>query len=222
MINAEGLYFSYTGAAPFVLDGVDLAIARGEYVSVVGDNGSGKSTLMRLILKLLKPTRGAVTTSAARVGYVPQRGDYTNAGFPLTVWEMLRSYEKILKTGGKRELDACLEVVGMSAYRQRLVGGLSGGQSQKTLIARALLGNPELLILDEPSTGIDAPSQSEIYGILRELNREKGITVVSVEHNLTAAVANSTLIYHLASGHGHSCTPEQYAAEYLGGGHRHA
>jgi zinc transport system ATP-binding protein len=85
------------------------------------------------------------------------------------------------------------------------------------MIARALMGSPELLVLDEPSTGVDAGSQKEIYGLLRQINRENGVTIVSVEHNLEAAVINSTLIYHLAEGRGHLCTPKQYAAEYLSG-----
>jgi zinc transport system ATP-binding protein len=217
MIHADGLNFSYTGGKPYILRHLQLDIQSGEYVSVVGDNGSGKTTLMRLILNLLKPTSGTVSNDAARVGYVPQRSGFTYSGFPLTVYEMLYSYGKILKTDVKKDIDESLALTGMSDYKKSLVGSLSGGQSQKTLIARALIGNPELLVLDEPSTGVDLPSQNEIYGILRRLNREKGITIVSVEHNLQAAMSNSTLIYHLASGHGHICTPEQYAKEYLGG-----
>ncbi len=77
------------------------------------------------------------------------------------------------------------------------------------------MGNPQLLILDEPSTGVDPDSQKEIYGLIKKLNTEEGITIVSVEHNLEAAVSNSTLIYHLSGGHGHFCTPRQYADEYL-------
>ena len=92
---------------------------------------------------------------------------------------------------------------------------LSGGQSQKILIARALIGNPELLILDEPSTGVDINSQKEIYGFLKKINKENGITIISVEHNLDAAISNSTLIYHLAGGYGHLCTPQKYVNEYI-------
>ncbi len=95
------------------------------------------------------------------------------------------------------------------------MGNLSGGQSQKILIARALMGNPDLLILDEPSTGVDIKSQKEIYGFLKKINQENGITIVSVEHNLDAAISNSTLIYHMTEGNGHLCTPRQYADEFL-------
>ena len=215
MISARELYFSYNGAPPYVLSDVDFDINNGEYVSVVGDNGSGKTTLIRLALGLLKPVRGYINTSAKITGYVPQRSGRAEAGFPLTVFEMLNSYRRLLKVRDKNVIFEALALVGMSGYENTLARSLSGGQSQKILIARALIGEPELLVLDEPSTGIDAGSQEDIYRILRTLNREKGITVVSVEHNLAAAVSNSTEIYHLSGGHGHICTPQQYAEEYL-------
>ena len=192
-----------------------MHIAAGEYVSVVGDNGSGKSTLMRLVLGLLKPTRGTVSTSAKRIGYVPQRSDYAQRDFPITVGELLRSYARIIGASPKVETREVLALTGLQAHERSLVGGLSGGESQRVRVARALMGKPELLVFDEPSTGIDRTSQEEIYGLLRKINRERGITIVSVEHNLSAAMASSTLIYHLHGGHGHICTPEQYAEEFL-------
>lgn len=216
MIKAENLFFSYTGSAPYILDDIQLEINKGEYVSIVGENGSGKSTLMKLMLKFLKPIRGSIVSYAEHVGYVPQKNDYTNSGFPITVYEMLNSYRHLLKIRDKWVMEESLQLVGLSDMRQALMGTLSGGQTQKAHIARALMGEPELLLLDEPSTGVDTDSQKEIYGLLKKLNAEKGITIVSVEHNLSAAVTNSTLIYHLAKGKGHVCTPGKYAAEYLG------
>ena len=216
MILAEGLFFSYTGAPPYILQNIDLEIQNGEYISIVGENGGGKTTLVRLALKLLRPTRGTIETTARRVGYVPQRESRADSGFPITVYEMMNSYRKLLKIKEKRVINETLAMVGMSGQNETLTRSLSGGQSQKTLIARALMGEPDLLILDEPSTGVDASSQEEIYNILRTLTRDRGLTIVSVEHNLVAAVANSTGIYHLSGGHGHICTPEQYAREYLG------
>ncbi len=218
MIKAENLFFSYSGLPPFILDGINLEIRNGEYVSVVGENGSGKSTLMRLILKFMKPTRGSILSQAKRIGYVPQKNDFSNSNFPITVYEMLNSYRRLLKLKSKDMIAEKLEQVGMTDFAGALMGTLSGGQSQKILIARALMGNPELLLLDEPSTGVDRNSQREIYGLLKKLNEEKGITIVSVEHNLEAAVTNSTLIYHLQGGQGHLCTPQQYADEFLRNG----
>ena len=217
MITIKDLSFSYTGSPPYVLHGLNLMIRDGEYVSVVGENGCGKSTLMRLILKFLKPTSGSIVSQAIRVGYVPQKSDYSNAGFPITVYEALDSYRKLLKIRDKSVIEKGLQQVGMQAFASALMGTLSGGQGQKILIARALMGAPDLLILDEPSTGVDIQSQREIYGFLKGINQNNGITIVSVEHNLDAAVSNSTLIYHLTDGHGHLCTPKKYAQEFLGG-----
>lgn len=216
MIKVDNLYFSYTGTRPFILTSLNLELKAGEYVSVVGDNGSGKSTLVRLILKFLKPTSGRIETSSKRTGYIPQKSDYANTSFPITVYEMLNSYRRILKVKDKGCIDETLGQVGMRDFSSALIGTLSGGQYQKVLIARALMGSPDLLVLDEPSTGVDAGSQREIYRIIKRLNQEQGITVVSVEHNLVAAVSNSTLIYHLAGGHGHICSPQKFAAEFSG------
>lgn len=215
MVRAENLSFSYSGLPPFILDDVNFEIRDGEYVSVMGENGCGKTTLMKLILKFIKPTGGKIICQAKRIGYVPQRNDFSNSGFPITVYEVLNSYRKLLKVKDKNAVKKNLEWMGMSSFADSLMGNLSGGQSQKVLIARALMGEPDLLVLDEPSTGVDINSQKEIYAFLKKINREKGITIISVEHNLEAAVSNSTQIYHLAGGKGHLCTPEQYAEEFL-------
>lgn len=215
MIKVENLFFSYTNSPPYILDDIHLEIPDGEYVSVLGENGSGKSTLMRLLLNLIKPTKGTILLQTKKIGYVPQRNDFSNSNFPITVYEMLNSYRRILKIKDKTIIMKSLSQLGMLDYANALVGTLSGGQAQKMLIARALIGNPDLLILDEPSTGVDMNSQKEIYGFLKELNKKNRITIVSVEHNLDAAISNSTLIYHLVNGRGHLCTPQQYADEYL-------
>ncbi len=216
MIKAENLSFSYSGSSPFILNGLELEIKDGEYVSIVGDNGCGKSTLIKLILKFIRPTHGSIVSDAKRLGYVPQKSDATNSGFPITVWEMLNSYRKLLKIKDKSVVSESLRQVGLSEHSRSLLGNLSGGQAQKALIARALMGSPDLLILDEPSAGVDMDSQRDIYAFLKKLNQEQGITIVSVEHNLHAAISNSTTIFHLQGGNGHFCTPEKYSAAYLG------
>lgn len=217
MIKTQSLSFSYTGLRPYVLNDINIEIKNGEYVSIVGENGCGKSTLLKLILRLLKPTQGSIISEVKCIGYVPQRTDNINTAFPLTVYEMMNSYRMLLGLKNKNVIYDALELVGLKDSVSALMGTLSGGQSQKALFARALLGNPELLILDEPSTGLDRESQYEIYKFIKELNRDKGITVISVEHNLEAALANSTLIFHLSGGSGHFCTPQQFTSEYLRG-----
>jgi len=217
MIKINNLSYSYNGAPPFLLNGLSLEIKRGEYVSILGDNGSGKSTLVKLILGLLKPVGGSIENNAKRTGYVAQKSDWFNPQFPITVREVMNCARAVLEVKDKNATHKILCRVQMEDYENALIGTLSGGQLQKILIARALLGDPDLLVLDEPSTGIDLKSQREIYALIKKLNREDGITVVSVEHNLEAAVKNSTIIYHISNGHAHVCSPETYAEEFLNG-----
>lgn len=216
MVQIDNLSFSYTGKTPYVLRDISLNLRDGEYLSIVGENGSGKSTLIRLLLGFLKPTRGTLSVSARRTGYVPQRADALNSGFPITVREALDSYRRLLRVKDGAAVSAALDQVGMSGFSSALMGSLSGGQAQRILIARALMGSPDLLILDEPSTGVDAESQREIYALLLRLSRERGVTILAVEHNMRAALNNSTLIYHLSDGQGHICTPRRFVEESTG------
>ncbi len=215
MIHIEHLWFSYTGVPSYILSDITLDIADGEYISVIGENGCGKSTLMRILLGFLKPTKGQIAIDTKLIGYVPQRNDFTNANFPITVSELMNSYRRILKLKDKAIISDSLRSVGMESFQNSLMGNLSGGQTQKVLLARALMGNPRLLILDEPSTGVDIDSQQEIYKTLKEMSQHQKITIVAVEHNLDAVFLNSTKIFHLKNGHGHLCTTDNYAAEYL-------
>lgn len=215
MIKISNLFFSYTKNSPYILSDINLTIEDGEYISVLGENGCGKSTLIKLILNILSPTNGMIENTSKNIGYVPQKSDYFNSQFPITVYEMLNCYRKLLKIKDKNIVSNSLEMVNMINFKDSLIGNLSGGQCQKIFIARALMGNPDLLILDEPSTGVDINSQNEIYGIIRNLNKKNGITVISIEHNLNAAMTNSSLIYHLANGNGHLCKPDSYLKEYL-------
>lgn len=210
MLEINNLYFSYNSKAPLVLENVNLNIDKGSYVSILGDNGSGKSTLIKLVLKLLKPTSGKISIKTNNIGYVPQRMESFNAQFPITVHELLGCHMKILKIKDFSAIDRSLQMVNMLECKNTLIGGLSGGQQQKIFIARALMGMPELLILDEPSTGIDIESQKEIYGIIKNLNTNQNITVVSVEHNYNAAINNSTHIFRMDKDSSRLYTIEEY------------
>ena len=215
MVTIEQLSFAYSGLGDDILRDINLTISNGEYLSIIGENGSGKTTFMRLLLGLLKPTKGIIQINAKGIGYVPQKNDNVNTAFPITVFEALNSYRHLLKIKDKEIVMRALETVGMEKQYNHLMGNLSGGQTQKILLARAIMGNPELLILDEPSTGIDLDSQRDIYKLLKKLNTEKNMTIIAVEHNLEAVYANSTNIFHLQNGCGHLCNPDKYAKEFL-------
>lgn len=214
MVCVQDMSFKYGSSGKLLFTNLCLTIRKGAYISIVGENGSGKSTLIKLILGLLKPDTGTIRCMSQNIGYVPQK-KAAITGFPITVFEALNSYRVLRKCRNKNVIDRHLDDVHLSAHKHALVGTLSGGQLQKMYIARALIGEPDLLILDEPSTGIDIKSQQEIYTFIKKLNTEKHLTVISVEHNLDAAVLNSTDIFHLAKGCGHLCNPQKYAAEFL-------
>ncbi len=210
MINIKNLCFTYTNSKPYVLNNINIRIDKGSYVSILGENGSSKSTLVKLILDLLKPNSGEIVIHTSKIAYVAQKVENFNAQFPITVYEMLNCHRKVLKLKDKNLIIKSLQSVGMEDHTHTLIGNLSGGQQQKIFIARSLIGNPELLILDEPSTGIDMQSMEDIYGIIKGLNKKLGITVVSVEHNLKAALENSTDIFEMSKCSGILYTIHNY------------
>ena len=146
---------------------------------------------------------------------MPQRFETLNSQFPITVWEVLNCYRQVLHLKHKEIIRDCLEQMNVYSLKDQLIGNLSGGQCQKVLIARALMGHPDLLIFDEPSTGIDVRSQEELYPFIKDLNKNKGVTVITVEHNLKFAVRNSTKMFHVVGGRGHFCSPKAYLDEYV-------
>lgn len=213
MIQLEHVSFAYEHG-PYLLQDINMTIADGDYISVVGENGSGKSTLIKLILGLLSPSRGNITDTFRQRAYVPQRFETMNQ-FPITVYEVLNCQRHILGLKDKAIIRNSLEKMDVYGLKDQLIGNLSGGQCQKVLIARALMGKPDMLIFDEPSTGIDVKSQMELYPFIKTLNQQHGVTVVTVEHNLKFAVHNSTKMFHVVGGHGHFCSPQDYIQEYV-------
>lgn len=189
MVSIFDLCFSYTEEPPYLLNHLSLDIPAGAYWSVVGPNGAGKSTFIKLVLGLLKPTSGRIEISAQGVGYVPQMSAPAAASFPITAEEVLDSWRRMRGIRSKDSIDHALSSVGMSAARHTLFGDLSGGQRQRILIARALLGDNDLIVLDEPSTGLDRAGRDEIYDLLTHLNHKHGTTIIAVEHNLEASIS---------------------------------
>ena len=179
-----------------VLSGLTFAIPEGDFLGIVGPNGSGKTTILRAILKTLRPLAGTVTHAAnVRYGYVPQR-DQVDYNFPLKVVDvvMMGRYDRIGLGRRPSEFDrelarGALAHVGILDLAEQPLNALSGGQKQRTLIARALVGQPNVLILDEPTNGMDLVATTQILGLVRELHERDGLTVLMVSHALNE-VAN--------------------------------
>lgn len=201
MIAIENLTFSYTSSPPYLIEDLSMEIPKGQFVSIIGENGSAKSTLVKLIVGLLEPIKGSVTLHEKNMAYVPQRMESFNKEFPITVEEVYKIHLHALGNKDLTLIDKCLEEVSMKEYKKSLIGSLSGGQTQRVFIGRALLDNPNLLILDEPSTGMDLRSQKEVREILRNL-RQRGVSILTVEHNISAAIHNSDYIIRMGDHKG--------------------
>jgi len=198
VVELKNVSFTY-GCHP-VLENIHLEIKAGEAVGFTGPNGSGKTTLLKLILGQLKPRSGTVKLFGVdahrfkeryRIGYVAQRAAHFNTGFPATVREVVAS-GRVARRGLFRPLtgrdyalvDRILEKVGLFELANQPLGILSGGQQQRVFIARALVAQPEILILDEPTVGIDQAAQVSFYKLLRDLNQDGNITLLIVSHEL--------------------------------------
>jgi zinc transport system ATP-binding protein len=210
LIEARGMAAGYAGL-PALRD-VDFAIRSGEIVTVVGPNGSGKSTLVKTLIGLLAPTAGQVRRAeGVSIGYVPQRLAI-DATLPMTV-------ERFLSLPVRRaRADAAemLRRVGVPGLEGRQMTRLSGGQFQRVLLARALMGRPDLLILDEPTQGLDQPGVADFYRLIEEVRRTTGCAILLVSHDLHVVMSASDRVICL---NGHVCcegTPENVlrAPEY--------
>ena len=208
IIKVEHLTFDYSDAE--VLKDVTFTLNRGDFLGIMGANGAGKSTLIKLILGILPYDSGtvelfggSVKDARAGIGYVAQKAASFNTDFPATVREVVMSglYPKTglfkrYKKEHEERLKAVLKQVGMEEYENRLIGRLSGGQQQRVFIARALIGEPELLLMDEPTVGVDAQSVHAIMELIKRLNSE-GLTIIMTNHDTPALVeaSNKLLIF---------------------------
>jgi zinc transport system ATP-binding protein len=197
-ITVENIHVQ-RGVTP-VLSGVSFTIEAGDYVGIIGPNGSGKTTLLKVILGLLKPSQGHVaifghSIREARkhfdIGYVPQRVAEQSTAFPATVAEVVLSGRTVRRglfhafTNEDRTLAArAMKRLGVIAMRDRRIGELSGGEQQRVMIARALAGEPRILMLDEPTAGVDAASVTAFYETLGTLNKKLDLTILLVSHDV--------------------------------------
>ena len=202
MVEISNLSFSYSGHAPFLFQSVTETLTDGSWTSITGESGSGKSTLIRLMLGLLKPSAGSIRVpQGTRIGFVPQASDYAYSDFPITLLEALTIYERLrtrtekgilasLRIGKANLRDSALlalESVDLGHRAEALVSTLSGGEMKRFYLSRALISSPALLILDEPSSGLDPKRAEEIYELIRHVHEKHHLTVIAVEHNLGAA-----------------------------------
>lgn len=196
---------SYGGVE--ALEDVTFSIEAGDFVGIIGPNGSGKTTLLKLILGLLTPTAGSIRLFGVaptafrewhKIGYVPQRTAFDPA-LPVRVDEVVatglvsaRARLASSRAPARRRLDDALGLVGMADKAAARVGTLSAGQQQRVLIARALVSDPELLILDEPTGGVDPEAQATFHTLLQRLNAERGVTLVLVSHDVGVVARDVT------------------------------
>ncbi|MGR3289907.1 MAG: ATP-binding cassette domain-containing protein [Paracoccaceae bacterium] len=196
LINASGL--SVVFAKKTVLQRVDFSISKGEIVTLVGPNGSGKSTLIRALLGIVRPDQGAVVRKKGlRIGYVPQKLAF-DAAMPMTVARFL----SLPTHSPKSEIERVTARVGATGLDRQQMASLSGGQFQRILLARALLSNPDILILDEPTQGLDQPGVAAFYQLIEEVRRELGCAVLMVSHDLHVVMSASDRVICL---NGHIC-----------------
>ena len=197
VIDLDRVSFSYK--TNNVIDNMNLQILQRDFVGLIGVNGSGKTTLLRMIVGLLKPNQGEVRLFGQaiskfkdweRIGYVPQRNAF-NPLFPATVGEVVLSglygkkkMHRFMSKNDHQKCDDALHALGIENLKNNLIGRLSGGQQQRVFLARALVNSPDLLILDEPTVGIDAKTQEDFFHMIRHMHQHHDITFLMVSHDL--------------------------------------
>ncbi|HJP96328.1 MAG TPA: metal ABC transporter ATP-binding protein [Candidatus Saccharimonadales bacterium] len=210
LIDADNITVKYGRDTP--LKDVSLCVHQGEFIGLIGPNGAGKTTLLRVLLRLVKPATGHINYSGARIGYVPQRGNLYNSQIPMSVLEVVR-----LGARDGAAAIAALQRVAMDSFAHKPFTELSGGQQQRVAIAKALAGQPHILLLDEPTTGIDEASQHEFYDILRDLQTQ-GYTIIMVSHDVDAVLNLVTRVICLNQTVLYDGTPEHFESDkYLPG-----
>ena len=231
LITVKDVSFSYEGST--VIEGLNFTVESGGYLCVVGENGSGKSTLMKGLLKLKAPSKGSIVMgdglTAGQIGYLPQQTP-AQKDFPGSVFEVALS--GLLNSGGKTKLfysrgdkktaEAQLERLGILSLKNRCYRELSGGQQQRTLLARALCATQKLLLLDEPVAGLDPLATHELYEAIMHLNRDSGVAVIMVSHDIQSSLKYADKILHLKAHQAFFGSRDEYirsaaARQFLGG-----
>lgn len=214
IIEIENVSFSYSDTP--VLENLNCNIQKGEIVGIIGSNGAGKTTLIKLMIGQLKPQKGSIKIfnfemdkicKFHNIGYLSQSQDKSKVNFPATVLEvvMMNLYKqvglfKFYKEEHRQKAINALTLVGMQDYQKRLISELSGGQRQRVMIAKSIVNNPHILILDEPTTGVDKQSCDLIYELIKKLNQEFNLTVIIISHDTKNLKKYCTNLYELDYG----------------------
>lgn len=204
-LTCEALTLGYEGQE--ILSHLSFSIEKGDYLCIIGENGSGKTTLMKTILGLRKPMKGSVLTgdglSRREIGYLPQQSAIQR-DFPASVREIVLSgfqgqcgLRPFYTREEKRQADKNMALMGIADKKKRCYRELSGGQQQRVLLARALCATQKMLLLDEPVAGLDPKVTQEMYALIERLNKEFGITIVMISHDIRAALQFANKILHI-------------------------
>ena len=207
LLCCKNLEFKYD--AKSVLKKISFSINKGDYLCIVGENGSGKTTLVNLILGILKPYNGEIQFSKEitnkKIGYLPQQTE-AHKNFPASVYEVVLSgcvnKLKLFPFYSKKEKSIAnenIELLEISDIKNKCFNELSGGQQQRVLLARALCATKDLLLLDEPTTGLDPMATDSLYEIIKHLNEKHDVTVIMVSHDIKNACKYSNHILHLGN-----------------------
>lgn len=210
IIELERVCFSYNTEE--IIKDVSLEIHKGDYVGIIGPNGGGKTTLLKLMLGILKPNDGIVKLFGtniqefkdwAKIGYVPQK-TYIEMNFPISVEEFVemgryakRGLFRFPTKEDREKTHQALKQVDMIDSKNRQISDLSGGQQQRVFIARALVTEPEIIFLDEPTVGVDVKTQKQFYALLRKLNKDLDLTLILVSHELDVVAHESTELAYI-------------------------
>lgn len=205
LLTCRDLSLGYYGRE--IVHGLNFEVEAGDYLCIVGENGSGKSTLMKTILGLIAPLGGEVLTGDGlrpnEIGYLPQQ-TAVQKDFPASVWEVVLSgcgnrmgLRPFFCKEEKRIARENIEKMGLTELTKRCYRELSGGQQQRVLLARALCATRKMLLLDEPVSGLDPKMTAEMYGIIESLNKNDGITVIMISHDIEAAIKYADRIIHI-------------------------
>jgi len=223
-IKCNNIALGYDGN--IILEDLSFSVESGDYLCIVGENGAGKSTLMKTLVGLSKSVSGEVKLSGGvsrkEIGYLPQQMELQR-DFPATVWEIVLSgclgscgIKPFFGAAEKRLASENLRKLGIDGLKNSCYRNLSGGQQQRVLLARALCAAKKLLLLDEPAAGLDPVATNEMYHMIMDLNKQEGLTVVMVSHDIKAAVNHAKHILHLGNAEVFFGTTAEYVMSKVG------